>query len=108
VELVLSIVESRDLGEPHDFLDIDISTDLVAGTITISQESKASALARQPGVPASRIALPMSSDTSATLPFAMRDPTAAQPPVGTMPPRIQTCVAQVHWSHARRTKQGAS
>jgi hypothetical protein len=67
VDLVSSIFEIRALGEPKDFLGIEISRDLTAGTITITQESKALALAAQVGVSQSQRALPMSSETYAGL-----------------------------------------
>jgi hypothetical protein len=57
----------RALGESKDFLGIEISRDLTAGTITITQESKALALAAQVGVSQSQRALPMSSETYAGL-----------------------------------------
>jgi hypothetical protein len=62
VELAGPIFEIRALGEPKEFLDIEISCDLAAGTITISQESKALAHAKQLGVTRSRRALPISPE----------------------------------------------
>jgi hypothetical protein len=59
VELVASIFEIRALGEPKDFLGIEISRDHAANTITITQKSKASALAAELGVSGSHRVLPM-------------------------------------------------
>jgi hypothetical protein len=67
VDQVASIFEIRALGEPKDFLGIEISRDLTVGTITITQESKALALAAQVGLSQSQRSLPMSSETYAGL-----------------------------------------
>jgi hypothetical protein len=64
IELVGLITNIRPLGEPKDFLGIEISQDLAAGTITINQESKALAIAKQLGVTASQKALPVSALTA--------------------------------------------
>jgi hypothetical protein len=67
VELVASIFEIRALGEPKDFLGIEISQDHAANTITITQKSKASALAAELGVSGCRGVLPMQSEVYAGL-----------------------------------------
>jgi hypothetical protein len=67
VELVASIFEIRALGEPKDFLGIEISRDHAANTITITQKSKASALAAELGVSRCRRVLPMPSEVYAGL-----------------------------------------
>jgi hypothetical protein len=55
--------EIRAISEPMNFLGIEISQDLAVGTITISQESKALALAMQLGVTGSQRVLPLSPET---------------------------------------------
>jgi hypothetical protein len=67
VELVASIFEIRALGEPKDFLGIKISRDHAANTITITQKSKASALAAELGVSGCRRVLPMPTEVYAGL-----------------------------------------
>jgi hypothetical protein len=67
VELVGSIFEIRALGKPKDFLRIVISRDLAQGTIAISQESKALAVAKQLGVTGSQKALHKSPEAYAGL-----------------------------------------
>jgi hypothetical protein len=67
VELVASIFEIRALGEPKDFLGIEFSRDHAANTITITQKSKASALAAELGVSGCRRVLPMPSEVYAGL-----------------------------------------
>jgi hypothetical protein len=63
VELVGSIFEIKALRELKDFPGIEICRDLAVGTITISQESKALALAKLLGVTRPRRTLPLSSET---------------------------------------------
>jgi hypothetical protein len=67
VELVASIFEIRALGKPNDFLAIQISRDHAANTITITQRSKASALAAKLGVSRSHRVLPMPAEVYAGL-----------------------------------------
>jgi hypothetical protein len=50
VELVASMFAIRALGEPKDFLGIQVNRDRAAGTISISQEGKALALAQSFGL----------------------------------------------------------
>jgi hypothetical protein len=63
VELVASMFAIRALGEPEDFLGIQISRDRAARTITIVQEHKALELAAGLGLVGGRKAVPMSPET---------------------------------------------
>jgi Reverse transcriptase (RNA-dependent DNA polymerase) len=67
VELVASMFSIRALGEPQDFLGIDITRDRQARTITIDQGRKATALAAAVGVTGQSCRVPMSPDTYAQL-----------------------------------------
>jgi hypothetical protein len=62
VELVASMFAIRSLGEPQDFLGIQVDRDRAAGTISISQEGKALALAESFGLGGARKAIPMSPE----------------------------------------------
>ena len=63
VDLIGSFFEIRKMGEPRDFLGIDITRDRAARTITISQEQKALALVRGQGLVGERRRVPMSPET---------------------------------------------
>jgi hypothetical protein len=67
VELVGSMFTIRALGEPDDFLGIQITRDRAARTITIDQERKAQALALDAGVSGERLSVPMTPETYAGL-----------------------------------------
>jgi hypothetical protein len=67
VDLVASMFAIRALGEPADFLGIEITRDRQARTITIDQERKAAALAETVGVAGERRRTPMTPDTYAQL-----------------------------------------
>jgi hypothetical protein len=67
VDLVASMFAIHVIGEPADFLGIEITRDRQARTITISQERKAVALARVAGVSGERRSVPMSPATYAAL-----------------------------------------
>ena len=79
VDLVGSMFAIRKLGEPTDFLGIEISRDREAGTITIDQERKATALAEAAGVAGERRKVPMSPDTYAQLRAAQPGDAMAEP-----------------------------
>jgi Reverse transcriptase (RNA-dependent DNA polymerase) len=89
VALVASMFAIRALGEPQDFLGIQITRDRSARTITIDQERKAAALAADMGVQGERRGVPMSPDTFAGLRAArpgeqMADVLAYQSAVGSL------------------------
>jgi hypothetical protein len=63
VELVGSIFEIRKLGEPVDFLGIEIQRDRGAGTITLTQTAKAEVLAAEHGVQGACRVVPMSPES---------------------------------------------
>jgi hypothetical protein len=65
VELVAGMFANCSLGEPEDFLGIQVNRDREAGTISISQECKALALAESFGVQGARKAVPMSPEVFA-------------------------------------------
>jgi hypothetical protein len=70
VDLVESIFEIRKLGEPVDFLGIEIQRNRGAGTITLTWKAKAEALAAVHGVQGACKALPripMSPECCASL-----------------------------------------
>lgn len=67
VELVASMFAIRALGEPDDFLGIQITRNRSERTITIDQERKACALATAVGVIGERRAVPMSPEIYAGL-----------------------------------------
>jgi hypothetical protein len=67
VELVGSMFTIRALGEPDDFLGIQITRDRTARTITIDQERKARALADDAGVSGEHLSVPMTPETFANL-----------------------------------------
>jgi hypothetical protein len=67
VELVASRFAIRALGEPEDFLGIQISRDRAAHTITIVEEHKALELAAGLGLVGGRKAVPMSPETCSGL-----------------------------------------
>jgi hypothetical protein len=72
-----STFERRALGEPKDSRGIKINQELAVGTITVSQENKALALATQLGVTGYRRALRLSQETYAGLRTAQpREPMA--------------------------------
>lgn len=71
VDLVASMFAIRALGEPEDFLGIEITRDRRARTITIDQSRKARALAEGMGVLGQRKAVPMSPDVFAGLKAAL-------------------------------------
>jgi hypothetical protein len=62
VSLIGFLIEINALGEPTDFLGIEIASDRVAGTITITHEAKVLNLADRLGVAGSRRAVPMSPE----------------------------------------------
>jgi hypothetical protein len=62
VDLVGSMFEIRKLGEPEDFLGIHICRDRSAGTITVDQEDKATALAAELGVSGTFRIVPMTPE----------------------------------------------
>jgi hypothetical protein len=62
VRWVGSMFEIRELGEPLDFLGIQISRYIASGTLTIHQSDKALALAKGLGVAGTRKATPMSPE----------------------------------------------
>jgi hypothetical protein len=70
VELVASMIAIRSLGEPQDFLGIQVDRDGAAGTMSISQEGKALALAESFGLGGARKAIPMSPEVFSGLPCA--------------------------------------
>jgi hypothetical protein len=67
VDLVASIFEIRKLGEPVDFLGIEIQRDRESGTITLMQKAKAEVLAAAHGVQGACRATPMSPECFASL-----------------------------------------
>ena len=67
VEMVAGMFAIRALGEPEDFLGIEITRDRQARTITIGQERKAVSLAAAAGVIGEQRKVPMSPDTYAGL-----------------------------------------
>jgi hypothetical protein len=67
VELVESIFQIRKLGEPVDFLGIEIQRDRGAGTITLTQKAKAEALTAALGVQGACKAVPMSPECFSSL-----------------------------------------
>jgi hypothetical protein len=67
VELVASMFAIRALGEPADFLGIQVNRDCMAGTISISQEGEAQALAQSFGLEGARKAVPMSPEVFSEL-----------------------------------------
>ena len=67
VDLVASMFAIRKLGEPQDFLGIEITRDRSAHTISINQARKACALGAALGVAGERRSVPMSPDTYAGL-----------------------------------------
>jgi hypothetical protein len=67
VELVGSIFEIRKLGEPVDFLGIEIQRDRGAGTITLTQTAKAEVLAAEHGVQGACRVVPMSPESFSSL-----------------------------------------
>jgi hypothetical protein len=68
VDLVASIFEIRKLGEPVDFLGIEIQRDRESGTITLTQhKAKAEVLAAAHGVQGACRATPMSPECFASL-----------------------------------------
>jgi hypothetical protein len=67
VELVASMFAIHALGEPEDFLGIQVNRDREAGTISISQECKALAPAESFGVQGAHKAVPMSPEMVAEL-----------------------------------------
>lgn len=67
VDLVASMFAIRKLGEPQDFLGIEIARNRQAGTISIDQARKARALADSVGVAGERRGVPMSPETFAGL-----------------------------------------
>jgi hypothetical protein len=79
VDLVASMFAIRKLGEPQDFLGIEITRDRQARTITIDQERKSTALADAVGVAGERRRVPMSPDTYAQLRAAQPDDSMADP-----------------------------
>ena len=67
VALIGSYFEIRKMGEPRDFLGIDITRDRTARTITISQESKAVKLVREQGLVGELRHIPMTPEKYAAL-----------------------------------------
>jgi hypothetical protein len=63
VDQIASVFAIRKLGEPQDFLGIRIVRELEAGTITLTQEDKALALAAELGVAGEGKVIPMSPET---------------------------------------------
>jgi hypothetical protein len=63
VDKIGTILEIRKLGEPTDYLGINIHRDEETGATTIDQEDKARAIAEEFGVANSRKVTPMSPDT---------------------------------------------
>lgn len=90
VELVGTMFQIRKLGEPTDFLGIEIRRDWDAGTITICQETKAVALATGLGLGGEQdVILPMSPEVYGELRAAkdsdaMADKAAYQRTLGSL------------------------
>jgi hypothetical protein len=59
VEIVASMLAIRSLGEPKDFLGIQVNRGRAARTISITQEGEAQALAESFGLRGGRKAIPM-------------------------------------------------
>jgi hypothetical protein len=89
VALMASIFAIRELGEPEDFVGIEITRDRKARRITLTQEAKARALAAEYGVLGTRRSVPMSPESYSELRKAqpgepMADKLAYQRAIGSL------------------------